>query len=126
MTSVGNDAVRDDDPTTILKWIATQWDTFAAIAWRGYLTSGRGLVVLAPSGDGTLSVGYAAAGEPENGSWPASLRAVTTAYTPATDILVLVQQDTMSTLLQLRATPHQRPPCMTGQPDAAPLRVSAA
>src|SRR5687768_1681046 len=115
-----------DDPTRILTWIATQWDTFAAIAWRGYLTSGRGLVVLAPTGDGTLSVGYAAAAEPANRSWPASLRAVTTAYTPATDILILVQQDTLSSLFQLRATPRQRPPCLTGQLDGAPLYVSAA
>ena len=94
----------------------------------GYVTVGRGLVVLDGAWDGAVAVGYLTAADAQaaGSPWPASLRAATRTYRPALEILFFVQQDAVGTLLGLRATAHRVPPYRATQPAGAVAWVSAA
>ena len=123
-----SDVVLDAAQAVMVAWIETHWPRLAAIAWRGYVLAGRGLVVLDGDWAGVVTVGYltATAAAAVGAPWPAALRAATQAYTPATDILFLVPQGALGTVLRLRATPPLLPPCLVTQRDGRPPWVAAA
>ena len=112
----------------MVAWIETHWATLAAIAWRGYVATGRGLVLLDGAWDAAVAVGYLTAAEAEaaGSPWPGSLQAATQAYRPDDRHPVLRPARFGATLLGLRATAPRVPPCLATQRDGAPLRVSAA
>jgi hypothetical protein len=128
MSTEVHEVAVDDAQAVMLAWIETHWAQLAAVAWRGYVTLGRGLVVLDGAWDGAVTVGYLTAADAQaaGSPWPDSLRAATQAYRPALDILFFVQQDAMGTLLGLRATVPRVPPYRATQPQGTLPRVSAA
>ena len=69
------DAVLNGEQADVLDWIERHWDTLATVAWRGYVTAGRGLVVLDGAWDGAVAVGYltAANAQATDAPWPATL-----------------------------------------------------
>ncbi len=113
----------------MLDWIETHWEVLAALAWRGYVTEGRGIVLL--RGDdwrGEVAAAYqtAAIALQTGVGWPDELVAAVQHYTPATDIIFVVPHERTATLLGMRATPAQVAPREAGQREGAPLLVSSA
>ena len=123
-----DDTAVDDEQEVMLDWIETHWDELAAFAWKGYVTAGRGIVLLEGDWDDAVTVGYQTAADAEAAgtAWPAGLREATQAYTPATDIVFFVQQHATGTLLGMRATAPRLPPRLAGQRDGAPPLVPTA
>ena len=117
----------DADQAVVLAWIKTHWEELATLAWRGYVTTGRGVLVLEGDWQGAVAVGYqtaaegAAAGDP----WPEELLAALQAYVPATDLLCVTQQGATTLVLTIRATSPQVAPCDAGQRDGARLVLAA-
>ena len=112
----------------MLDWIETHWNTLAALAWRGYVTEGRGIVPL--QGDdwhGDMAAAYqtAATALQAGAGWPNELVTAVQDYTPATDIIFVVQHERTATLLGMRATPPRLPPRAAGQRHGAPPLVPA-
>jgi len=122
-----DDMVVDDAQEGMLDWSELHWNELADFAWRGYVTAGRGIVLLEGDWEGDVAVGYqtaadaAAAGAP----WPARLVEATEGYTPATDIVFFIQHRATGTLLGMRASAPRLPPHLAGQRDGAPLVPSA-
>jgi len=113
----------------MLNWIETHWTTLAALAWRGYVTEGRGIVLL--QGDdwrGEVAAAYqtAATAQEAGTGWPDELVGVVQDYAPATDIIFVVQHDETATLLGMRATPAQVTPREAGQRNGTPPLVPSA
>ncbi len=123
-----DNTVVDDEQEVMLDWIERHWDELAAFAWKGYVTAGRGIVLLEGDWDDAVTVGYLTAADAEaaGAAWPAALREATEAYTPATDIVFFVQQHATGTLIGMRATAPRLPPRQAGQRDGAPPLVPAA
>src|ERR687885_2337465 len=117
----------DADQVVVLAWIKTHWEELATLAWRGYVTARRGVLVLEGDWQGAVAVGYQTAAEGAAGGdpWPEELLAALQAYVPATDILCVTQQGTTTLLLTIRATPPQVAPCDAGQRDGARLVLAA-
>ncbi len=113
----------------MLDWIETHWNTLAALAWRGYVTEGRGIVLL--QGDdwhGEVAAAYQTVETALRTctGWPDQLVEAVQNYTPATDIIFVVQHDRTSTLLGMRATPAQVAPREAGQQNGVPPLVPSA
>ncbi len=112
----------------MLDGIETHWATSAALAWRGYVTEGRGIVL--PQGDwqGEVVAAYqtAATALEASTAWPDELVAAVQTYTPATDIIFVVQHAHTATLLGMRATPAQVTPREARHRDGAPPLVPSA
>jgi hypothetical protein len=123
----GTDSVRDADEAVVLAWIKTHWEELATLAWRGYVTAGRGVLVLEGDWQGAVAVGYQTAAEGAAGGdpWPEELLAALQAYVPATDLLCVTQQGAATLVLTIRATPPQVAPCDAGQRDGARLVLAA-
>ena len=115
------------DADQVVAWITMHWEELATLAWRGYVTAGRGVLVLEGDWQGAVAVGYqtaaegAAAGDP----WPEELLAALQAYVPATDLLCVTQQGAATLVLTIQATPPQVAPCDAGQRDGARLVLAA-
>jgi hypothetical protein len=68
----GTESVRDAGQALVLAWIKTHWEELATLAWRGYVTAGRGVLVLEGDWQGAVAVGYqtaaagAAGGDPHS------------------------------------------------------------
>ena len=58
--------------------------------------------------------------------WPDELVAAAQDYTPATEIIFVVQHDRTATLLGMRAMPPRMPPREAGQRNGAPPLVPSA
>ncbi len=112
----------------MLNWIETHWNTLAALAWRGYVTEGRGIVLLQGDWHGEVIVAYQTVetARQAGAAWPDQLVAAVQDYTPATDIIFVVQRERTATVLGMRATPAQVAPREAGQRDGAPLLVPSA
>ena len=123
----GTNRGRDADQAVVLAWIKTHWEELATLAWRGYVTAGRGVLVLEGDWQGAVAVGYQTAVEGAAGGdpWPEELLAALQAYVPATDILCVTQQGATTLVLTIRATPPQVAPCDAGQRDGARLVLAA-
>ena len=67
----------DADQVVVLAWIKTHWEELATLAWRGYVTAGRGVLVLEGDWQGAVAVGYQTAAEGAAGGdpWPEELLA---------------------------------------------------
>jgi hypothetical protein len=109
----------------LLDWIETHWNTLAALAWRGYVTEGRGIVLLQGDWSWDVAAAYQTARHVGTG-WPDELVGAVQDYTPATDIIFVVQHDLTATLLGMRATPPRLPPGEAGQQNGAPHLVPSA
>ncbi len=111
----------------LLDWIETHWEGLAALAWRGYVTEGRGIVLLQGDWHGEVIVAYRTAetARQAGAGWPDELVEVVQDYTPATDIIFVVQRERTATVLGMRATPEQVTLREAGQRDGAPLVPSA-
>ena len=127
MARDGTDSVRDAGQAAVLAWIKTHWEELATLAWRGYVTAGRGVLVLEGDWQGVVAVGYQTAAEAASGGdpWPKELLAALQAYVPATDLLCVTQQGAATLVLTIRATPPQVAPCDAGQRDGARLVLAA-
>ena len=53
-----HDVVLEGAQEGMVAWIETHWAMLAAIAWRGYVATGRGLVLLDGAWDAAVAVGY--------------------------------------------------------------------
>ncbi len=128
MQEARDNTVVDDEQEVMLDWIETHWDELAALAWKGYVTAGRGVVLLEGDWDDAVTVGYLTVADAKaaGAAWPAAVREATAAYTPATDIVFFVQQHTTGTLLGMRATAPRLPPRLAGLQDGAPPLVPTA
>ena len=63
MARDGTESGRDADQAVVLAWIKTHWEELATLAWRGYVTAGRGVLVLEGDWQGAVAVGYQTAAE---------------------------------------------------------------
>ena len=115
----------DTASTALVHWIGTHWAALAAFAWHGYVTVGRGLVLLADDGQGRVVVEYATPGL-GTAAWPDELQAVLAAYTPVTEVLFLAELEGAGTLIGMRAVPPWCTPQEAGQGDGAPPLACAA
>ena len=127
MARDGTESIRDAGQALVLAWIKTHWEELATLAWRGYVTAGRGVLVLEGDWQGAVAVGYQTAAEGAAGGdpWPEELLAALQAYVPATDLLCVTQQSAATLVLTIRATPPQVAPSDAGQRDGARLVLAA-
>ena len=111
---------RVDEPETeplraedgvVVGWIDAHWDELAALAWRGYVSRGRGLVLVREADGGEMVAEYETpdAAVADQDTWPDELLAAIGEYNPATDVLFLMEPEGAGMLLGMRATP----PCVT-------------
>ncbi len=94
----------------------------------GLRDGGRGIVLLQGDWHGEVVAAYrtAATALQAGAGWPAQLLAAVQDYTPATDIIFVVQHDETATMLGMRATPAQMAPREAGQQNGAPPLVPSA
>ncbi len=118
----------DGEREEMLAWIEASWDQLAALAWRGYVLDGRGIIVLQGDWQGQVVVAYQTPGMAEalGQAWPVELRDALQRYEPATDIIFLVQHGRSGMLLGMRTPPGQRTPRTAGQGDGSPPLVPSA
>ncbi len=118
----------DTERERMLAWIAASWEELAALAWRGYVLDGRGIVMLQGDWHGEVVVAYQTPAMADEFAleWPPELHAAVQHYEPATDILFLVQRADSGILLGMRTPPGRLPPREAGQRDGSPPLVSAA
>src|SRR5919206_1594851 len=60
----------DADQVVVLGWIKTHWEELATLAWRGYVTAGRGVLVLEGDWQGVVVAGYQTAADGTAGGDP--------------------------------------------------------
>jgi hypothetical protein len=114
----------DNEQETMLRWIDVHWNTLAGFAWRSYVTSGRGIVVLQGDWGGDVFVAYQTLDLIED--WSHEIKQVVDCYEPRTDMVFLVQRPSTAILLGVRTPPERQPPYKVGQQDGAPPLVRAA
>jgi hypothetical protein len=112
----------------LVGWIAVHWEELAALARRGYVSRGRGLVLVTAAAGGELVAAYETpeAASADQDAWPDELRAAIAAYHPATEVLFLMEPEGAGTLIGMRATPPCISPWEAGHGDAELLVVRSA
>jgi len=112
----------------MIAWIETFWDQLASVAWHGYVTEGRGVLLLQGDWQGEVAVADRALDSVTTGGedWPAKLVAAVRDYQPTTDIICLYQQAGAGTLVGMRTVPPRLAPPAAGQRDGAPPLVPSA
>jgi hypothetical protein len=118
----------DTERERMLAWIAASWEELAALAWRGYVLDGRGIVVLRGDWQGEMVVAYQTPARAEEFAlaWPPELHDAVRQYEPAIDILFLVQRADSGILLGMRTPDGHLPPREAGQRDGSPPLVRSA
>ncbi len=112
----------------LVAWIDAHWEELAAFAWRGYLTQGRGVVLVERAGHGEVVVGYEtpSVAAADGAAWPDDLQEALVAYTPTTDVLFLVEPEGAGTLIGMRAAPPCLSPWEAGQAEGPPAVARSA
>ena len=112
----------------IVRWIETHWNALATFAWRNFVASGLGVVILEGDWDDNVRVGYQtpAMATTVSQAWPDDLLDAIQRYDQSIDIVFLVSEEGSGILLGMTTTEGRLPPHLAGTNDGEPPLIPSA